>query len=223
MSAICESTGADVQEVAKAVGMDTRIGSKFLQASVGTSSSYFYSKILSGFGGSCFQKDVLSLVYLSSSLGLEIVADYWSKVAIFRDSKQSHVQVVEINNWQRRRFADAVVQELFNTVADKKIAVFGFAFKKNTGDTRESSAIKVIKYLLEEKAIIHIYDPKVHKEQILWDLEMVPSSIFPNQELVQETNQSTISNRVFVFNDPYLACEDTHAIAVLTEWDEFKV
>uniref|UniRef100_A0A1I7WUF0 UDP-glucose 6-dehydrogenase n=1 Tax=Heterorhabditis bacteriophora TaxID=37862 RepID=A0A1I7WUF0_HETBA len=110
ISAVCEATGADVREVAHAVGYDSRIGNKFLQASV-------------GFGGSCFQKDVLSLVYLCESLNLKKVADYW-------------MGVIEINNWQRRRFSDKIIAELFNTITDKKIAIFGFAFKKNTGDTR---------------------------------------------------------------------------------------
>ncbi|KJH53265.1 nucleotide sugar dehydrogenase [Dictyocaulus viviparus] len=110
ISAICEATGADVKEVAHAIGFDSRIGNKFLQASV-------------GFGGSCFQKDVLSLVYLCESLNLQKVADYW-------------MGVVDINSWQRRRFSDKIIAELFNTVSDKKITVFGFAFKKNTGDTR---------------------------------------------------------------------------------------
>ncbi|XP_053398921.1 UDP-glucose 6-dehydrogenase-like isoform X2 [Mercenaria mercenaria] len=144
MSAVCEYTGADVSEVAHAVGMDSRIGNKFLKASV-------------GFGGSCFQKDVLNLVYLCECLNLPEVADYWQ-------------QVININEYQRRRFANRIIQCLFNTVTNKKIAIFGFSFKKDTGDTRESAAIYVVKYLLEEGAHIRIYDPKVETEQMFREL-----------------------------------------------------
>ncbi|GMR43458.1 hypothetical protein PMAYCL1PPCAC_13653 [Pristionchus mayeri] len=183
VSAICEATGADVSEVAHAVGFDSRIGNKFLNASV-------------GFGGSCFQKDVLSLVYLCESLHLNKVAEYWHGV-------------IEINNWQRRRFADQIIAELFNTVAGKKIAVFGFAFKKNTGDTRESSAIHVCKHLLEEEANIAIYDPKVEEKQMRMELGLT-------------TSDDKVDKLVSVFSDPYEAAKDAHAIVVLTEWDEFK-
>ncbi|EPB77495.1 nucleotide sugar dehydrogenase [Ancylostoma ceylanicum] len=183
ISAICEATGADVKEVAHAVGFDSRIGNKFLQASV-------------GFGGSCFQKDVLSLVYLCESLNLRKVADYW-------------MGVIEINTWQRRRFSDKIIAELFNTVTDKKIAVFGFAFKKNTGDTRESSAIHIISHLLEEHACISIYDPKVTETQMRW-------------ELAQRSPEDIVSKLVTVHSDPYTAADGAHAIVILTEWDEFK-
>ncbi|KAF8369098.1 sqv-4, partial [Pristionchus pacificus] len=183
VSAICEATGADVSEVAHAVGFDTRIGNKFLNASV-------------GFGGSCFQKDVLSLVYLCESLHLNKAAEYWHGV-------------IEINNWQRRRFADKIIAELFNTVAGKKIAVFGFAFKKNTGDTRESSAIHVCKHLLEEEGQLAIYDPKVTEKQI-------------RCELTIETNEQSVAKLVTVYNDAYETAKDAHAIVILTEWDEFK-
>jgi UDPglucose 6-dehydrogenase len=135
MSAICEETGADVSEVARAIGKDSRIGAKFLQAGV-------------GFGGSCFQKDILNLVYLAESLHLPVVAAYWRAV-------------VDMNDWQERRFSGHIVRSLFNTVAGKKIAILGFAFKKNTGDTREAPAIYVCRDLLEEGAHITIYDPKV--------------------------------------------------------------
>ncbi|CAD6184715.1 unnamed protein product [Caenorhabditis auriculariae] len=182
ISAVCEATGADVSEVAHAVGCDTRIGNKFLKASV-------------GFGGSCFQKDVLSLVYLCESLNLQKVADYWHGV-------------IEINDWQRRRFADKIIAELFNTVTDKKIAVFGFAFKKDTGDTRESSAIHVSKHLMEEHARLAIYDPKVPKSQVLYELGL-------------QTSPADVEKLVTVYNDPYEAAKDAHAIVVLTEWDEF--
>ncbi|KAH7724855.1 UDP-glucose 6-dehydrogenase [Aphelenchoides avenae] len=183
VSAICEVTGADVREVAHAVGCDTRIGNKFLQASV-------------GFGGSCFQKDVLSLVYLCESLNLRQVADYWHSV-------------VEINDWQRRRFADKIIAELFNTVTDKRIALFGFAFKKNTGDTRESSAIHIAKHLLDEHAHLCLYDPKVSESTMRFDL----GNVHPTEQVDQ---------LVSVFNDPYVAAQDAHAIVILTEWDEFK-
>ena len=140
VSSICEETGADVSEVAKAVGKDSRIGPKFLQASV-------------GFGGSCFQKDILNLVYLCEQYGLKEVANYWKAV-------------VDINDYQKSRFAKKVVKSMFNTITDKKIALFGFAFKKDTGDTRESPAIYVCQYLLEEGANLSIYDPQVQPKQI---------------------------------------------------------
>lgn len=144
MAAICEATGADVNEVAHACGLDGRIGNKFLKASV-------------GFGGSCFQKDILNLVYLSESLGLPTVAEYWK-------------QVLTMNEYSKSRFAGKVVQSLFNTITMKKIAVLGFAFKKNTGDTRESPAITLCRYFRQEKAAVSIYDPKVTSTQIYLDL-----------------------------------------------------
>lgn len=135
LSAVCEATGADVSEVARAVGLDSRIGSKFLHASV-------------GFGGSCFQKDILNLVYICECLNLPEVAAYWQ-------------QVIDMNEYQKSRFSAKVIESLFNTVTDKRISMLGFAFKKNTGDTRESPAIHVAKTLLVEGAMLHIYDPKV--------------------------------------------------------------
>jgi UDPglucose 6-dehydrogenase len=135
LSAVCESTGADISEVSRAIGLDSRIGSKFLQASV-------------GFGGSCFQKDLLNLVYICENLNLPDVARYWQ-------------QVIDMNEYQKNRFSHKIVESLFNTVSDKKIAIFGFAFKKNTGDTRETPAITVCKVLLDEEAKLNIYDPKV--------------------------------------------------------------
>lgn len=185
MSELCEKTGADVNEVAKAVGMDSRIGPKFLQSSV-------------GFGGSCFQKDILNLVYIAKSFGLNEVADYWE-------------QVILMNDHQKRRFAAKIVQTLFNTVSGKKIAILGWAFKKDTNDTRESAAIYVADYLLNEQAEIVIYDPKVTEEQIFADLEYLGT-------------RSDKENRalVTVVNSSKAACEDAHAVALLTEWDEFK-
>ncbi|QKJ64834.1 UDP-glucose 6-dehydrogenase [Flavobacterium sp. M31R6] len=184
MSELCEKTGADVNEVAKAIGMDSRIGPKFLKASV-------------GFGGSCFQKDILNLVYIAKSYGLNEVADYWE-------------QVIIMNDHQKRRFSNNIVQTLYNTVADKKIAFLGWAFKKDTNDTRESAAIYVADDLINEQAKIAVYDPKVSRKKILSDLDYL------------ETRTAVENAKsIFTFDDPYLSCEKAHAIAVLTEWDEF--
>ncbi|ERJ57765.1 nucleotide sugar dehydrogenase [Sphingobacterium paucimobilis] len=185
ISELCEKTGADVQEVARAIGMDSRIGSKFLKASV-------------GFGGSCFQKDILNLVYIARTYNLDEVADYWE-------------QVILMNNHQKQRFADNIIQTLFNTVNGKKIAILGWAFKKDTNDTRESAAIYVADHLLNEQADIHVYDPKVPSEKVFVDLEYL------NSRPAAETRRL-----VSVSEDPYEACKDAHAIAILTEWDEFK-
>ncbi|WP_297333583.1 UDP-glucose 6-dehydrogenase [Flavobacterium sp.] len=185
MSELCEKTGADVTEVAKAIGMDSRIGPKFLKASV-------------GFGGSCFQKDILNLVYIAKSYGLTEVADYWE-------------QVIIMNDHQKRRFAANIVKTLYNTVSGKKIAFLGWAFKKDTNDTRESAAIYVANDLLNEQAEIAVYDPKVEDDTIYADLNYLGSRS-------AEDNQKGVKT----FTDPYEACNDAHAIAVLTEWDEFK-
>lgn len=185
MSALCEKTEASVDEVAKAIGMDSRIGAKFLKSSV-------------GFGGSCFQKDILNLVYISRTYGLQEVADYWE-------------QVIVMNNYQKRRFAENIVTTLYNTVSGKKIALLGWAFKKDTNDTRETPAINISEYLIQEQATIHVYDPKVKPNQIYTDMERL--EIF---------DESTIQESITVLNDPYEACRDAHAIAILTEWDEFK-
>ncbi|XP_031732218.1 UDP-glucose 6-dehydrogenase [Anarrhichthys ocellatus] len=187
ISALCEATGADVEEVAKAIGMDQRIGSKFLKASI-------------GFGGSCFQKDVLNLVYLCEALNLPEVASYWQ-------------QVIDMNEYQRRRFACRIIDCLFNTVTGKKIALLGFSFKKDTGDTRESSSIYISKYLMDEGAKLFIYDPKVLKEQIIHDLSQ------PN---ISEDNPGRVSELVTVTSDPYEACQTAHALVICTEWDMFK-
>ncbi|XP_072050687.1 UDP-glucose 6-dehydrogenase-like [Amphiura filiformis] len=186
MSAVCEATGADVAEVAHAIGTDSRIGNKFLQASL-------------GFGGSCFQKDVLNLVYLCEALNLPEVAAYWQ-------------QVIDMNDFQRRRFANKIIGCLFNTVTDKKIAILGFAFKKDTGDTRESSAIYIAKYLMEEGARIQIYDPQVEHQQMISELSD------PN---ISE-NPDRVKKLVSIFDDPYEALKGTHAFVICTEWDEFK-
>jgi UDPglucose 6-dehydrogenase len=178
VSALCEATGADVDEVAYAIGRDSRIGPKFLKASV-------------GFGGSCFQKDILNLVYLCEHFGLPEVAAYWE-------------QVVSMNDYQKRRFTRNVVKALFNTVSDKKIAVLGFAFKKDTNDTRESAAIQVCRDLLVEGAHLTVCDPKAPEAQIRRDLELADDVMLP------------------VTTDPYAACAGAHAILILTEWDAFR-
>lgn len=181
ISAICEATGADVGEVARAIGMDSRIGDKFLKASV-------------GFGGSCFQKDILNLVYLAESFHLPEVASYWRAV-------------VDMNEYQKRRFVHRVVHDLFGSVRGKRIAVLGFAFKKDTGDTRESPAITVCRWLLEERAHLAIYDPKVTASRIMLDMERTP-----------DTPQSDIE----VCGNAYDACVAASALLILTEWDEFS-
>ncbi|OIQ21425.1 MAG: UDP-glucose 6-dehydrogenase [Flavobacterium sp. MedPE-SWcel] len=185
MSELCEKTGADVGEVARAIGMDSRIGPKFLKSSV-------------GFGGSCFQKDILNLVYIAKSYGLNEVADYWE-------------QVIIMNDHQKRRFAANIVKTLYNTVSGKKIAFLGWAFKKDTNDTRESAAIYVADDLLHEQANIAVYDPKVEETTMFRDLDYLATR-------KPEENKEGVA----VFEDPYEACKDAHAIAVLTEWDEFK-
>jgi len=176
LSAFCEATGADVIEVSRAVGMDKRIGQYFLKPSV-------------GFGGSCFQKDVLSLVYLCRKQGLHEVADYWQ-------------QVITMNEYQRSRFVRRMVEAMFDTVADRRIAVFGFAFKADTGDTRESSAISVCRALHGEHAKVVITDPQALKHV--------------REELPE------IADDLILEQDPYKAAEGAHAIAVLTDWNEFK-
>tara|TARA_B100001146_G_C16191459_1_gene439330 strand:- start:555 stop:1964 length:1410 start_codon:yes stop_codon:yes gene_type:complete len=185
ISALCERTDANVAEVSRAIGTDSRIGPKFLNASV-------------GFGGSCFQKDILNLVYISRSFGLTEVADYWE-------------QVIIMNDYQKRRFAENIISTLYNTVSGKKIVFFGWAFKKDTNDTRESAAINIADALLEEKAEIVVYDPKVSEKQIFADLDYLGTrSPEENKKLLK------------VVSNPIDAVENAHAIAVLTEWDEFK-
>ena len=185
LSELCEKTGANINEVAKAIGMDSRIGPKFLKASV-------------GFGGSCFQKDILNLVYISKSFGLNEVADYWE-------------QVIIMNDHQKERFSKNIITTLYNTISGKKIAFLGWAFKKDTNDTRESAAIYVADYLLNEQANIAVYDPKVSEKKILADMDYLETR-------TSESNRQGIT----VFEDPYETCKNAHAIAVLTEWDEFN-
>ena len=176
ISALCEETGANIHEVAHAVGTDSRIGQKFLDASV-------------GFGGSCFKKDIFNLVYLCRHYGLDEVADYWESV-------------VKMNEYQVERFVLKMLKSMFNTVTGKKIAIFGFAFKANTGDTRESPAIYVTKKLLNEMANVAISDPKA--------LENAKIELKDFKENVEYCS------------DPYEAAKNAHAIAVLTEWECYK-
>ena len=191
ISALCEATGADVEEVATAVGKDSRIGPKFLKASV-------------GFGGSCFQKDILNLVYLCQQYGLNEVADYWQGV-------------ISINNYQKNRFANQIQKALFNTVNGKTIAFWGWAFKKDTNDTRESAAIYVSDQLLSEGAEIVVYDPKVTLERMHMDLQTLWEFRGESQLEVQEK----LSN-LKIANSAQAACNKAHALAVITEWDAFK-
>ena len=175
VSALCEQTDADVTEIARAIGSDQRIGSRFLQASV-------------GFGGSCFRKDILNLVYIAKSYGLDEVADYWQ-------------QVIHLNDYQKARFVHRMLTEMFNTIAAKRIAVFGFAFKADTGDTRDSPAITVVEKLLEERAQVRVTDPKA---------------------LDNARNDLAVNPLLSLHDDPYSAAEGCHAIAVLTEWPLYK-
>ncbi|KAF8318821.1 UDP-glucose dehydrogenase [Cantharellus anzutake] len=186
LSAICEATGANIDEVAHAVGKDSRVGPKFLRASV-------------GFGGSCFQKDILNLVYLSESLHLTEVAVYWR-------------QVVEMNEYQKRRFSKRVVDTLFNTITGKRIAVLGFAFKADTGDTRESAAITLIRDFLSENAHVNIYDPKVEESQIWMDL----------QEASPSLKLADIQKHINITHSVTEATQNVEAVVIATEWPEFK-
>ena len=181
ISAICEATGADIEEVSHAVGMDSRIGSKFLKAGP-------------GFGGSCFKKDILNLVYLSRYYGLNEVADFWQNT-------------LSINSWQQTRVYEKVVQKLFGNLVNKKIAILGFAFKENTNDTRESPSIDICKNLLNEGAFLTIHDCKVKEESINKDL----------------SSHKSFDKRMWAYhNDVYNALEDAHAAIIMTEWSMYK-
>ncbi len=176
ISALCEKTGADVSEISRAIGADSRIGNKFLNASI-------------GFGGSCFKKDILNLVYICESLGLNEVASYWEGV-------------VKINDYQESRFVKKMLSKMFNTLAGKKVALFGFAFKANTGDTRETPAYYVANQLIEERALLSITDPKA----------------IPNAKIDLKEN----ADQIKFTEDPYEAAKDTDAVAIMTEWDLYK-
>merc|ERR1711992_167871 len=183
ISQLCEKTGADVQEVSRAIGADSRIGSKFLGASV-------------GFGGSCFQKDILNLVYICESEGLHEVAKYWQ-------------MVVDMNEHQKQTFAGNIISRLFNTVTCKKIAILGFAFKKDTGDVRETPAVTVCNMLLQDGANVTVYDPKVKREDALTEFRY--------------HNMQVDESRLIFCKTPEEAVDSAHALVVLTEWDEFKM
>ena len=184
LSAVCEATGADIDEVAFAVGLDRRIGSKMLKSSI-------------GFGGSCFKKDVLNLVYIAETMHLPEVASYWNSV-------------VEINEYQKDRFIKRIVACLFQTLTNKKVAILGYAYKKDTGDTRESAAISIVNHLIVENAEVTIYDPKV-EESAIWE-----SLSYGND------NFDRIKKRTTVCKTAYEACEDADAVVIATEWDEFS-
>jgi len=186
IAAFCEATGADVREVAKAIGADTRIGPKFLQAGP-------------GFGGSCFQKDILNLVYLCRHYGLEEVAAYWE-------------QVVLLNTWQQHRIAKLVVNRLFGTVTGKRIGVLGFAFKADTNDTRESPAIRICRDLLEEGAILQIVDPKVNERQMARDLAQPAGAL---------TGDQAADGSWHPVSDVQQAASGADALLLLTEWQQF--
>ncbi len=188
IGALCEATGADVREVARAIGSDKRIGSKFLDAGP-------------GFGGSCFKKDILNLVYLAKYFGLPEVADFW-------------LSVVKLNSWHQHRISSIVVKKLFGTVSGKKISILGFAFKANTNDTRESSAIKICKDLLDEGANLVIHDPKVETSQISKDLG---SPLSKNLEKFNQENGlwNIEKDLINVF-------KSSDAVLILTEWFEYS-
>ena len=194
ISALCEATGADVREVARAIGSDNRIGSKFLDSGP-------------GFGGSCFKKDILNLVYLSEYFGLPEVGAFWEGV-------------IKLNNWHQHRISKLIVKKLFGTVTGKKISILGFAFKANTNDTRESAAINICKDLLEEGAILSIHDPKVEKWQISKDLKSECLNLSNN-----DNNTHAISNNSkWSFSENiYEAVQGSDALLVLTEWEEYSL
>ncbi len=187
ISAICEHTGADIQEVSLAIGLDSRIGDKFLKTGP-------------GFGGSCFKKDILNLVYLCKQFNLNEVAEYWEKV-------------VEMNNWQRKRIYKIIVEKLFGNLSEKKIVILGFAFKANTNDTRESAAIHIATDLLSESASLVFLDPKVNDKQIKEEM---------NNYISNYTSLKFSELKISFCDDIYEASQDADAIVILTEWDEYK-
>ncbi len=194
IGALCEATGADLREVARAIGSDSRIGSKFLDAGP-------------GFGGSCFKKDILNLVYLSKYFNLPDVAGFWESV-------------VNLNNWHQHRISKLIVKKLFGTISAKKICILGFAFKANTNDTRESAAINICKDLLEEGAFLFIHDPKVSWRQIEIDLKLSP--IHEIKPLSEVQNFESYEGQWYFDDDIKLAAKKADAIVVLTEWEEYS-
>lgn len=189
ISAICERTGANIEEIALSIGLDPRIGPQYLKSSL-------------GFGGSCFKKDILSLIYLAQSLHLPEVGEYWQ-------------QVLTLNDFQRNRFAKRVISKLNNTLIRKKITLLGYAFKKNTSDTRESPAIDVIKTLLNDyPAEIAIFDPCCNPETVKLEI----NQMLGKDEAVLKADGGPVE----VYSDVYEACRDSNAVVILTEWDEFR-
>ena len=193
IGALCEATGADVREVARAIGTDSRIGSKFLDSGP-------------GFGGSCFKKDILNLVYLSNYFGLKEVADFWEGV-------------VQLNSWHKHRISKLIVKKLFGSVTGKKICILGFAFKANTNDTRESAAINICKDLLEEGANLFIHDPKVEKSQIAKDLCKNENENIINHSFY---DQCVFEGEWCAINNIISSSEGADAVVVLTEWEEYS-
>ncbi len=191
ISALCEATGADIREVARAIGTDSRIGSKFLDAGP-------------GFGGSCFKKDILNLVYLCQYFGLKEVANFWEGV-------------VYLNNWHQNRISELIVKKLFGSLSGKKIVILGFAFKANTNDTRESAAIQICRDLIEEGALLIIHDPKVGPKQIEKDLRMPE---YNSSNTLKYFNNENLGNWIFS-TDMQDLFNDAHAVLILTEWDEY--
>ena len=183
LSALCEKTGADIEELSKAIGMDSRIGSKFLKPSV-------------GFGGSCFQKDILNLVYLCQYYGLYEVAEFWH-------------QVVKINNYQKERFALKIIEYQKVNNLKSKIAILGWSFKKDTNDSRESASIYVTNKIIENGYNVNIYDPRVNKDSIISDLNLI-------------SENKNIVNKVSIFNSLTDSLQNVESVVILTEWDEFK-
>ncbi len=193
IGALCEATGADVREVARAIGTDTRIGSKFLDSGP-------------GFGGSCFKKDILNLVYLSNYFGLPEVANFWESV-------------VKLNKWHQHRLSELIVKKLFGTISGKKICILGFAFKANTNDTRESAAINICKDLLEEGAFLSIHDPKVDAKQIANDLGIKP---IRKDNLSNSSENFEYEGNWLFYDEIVKAVENSDAVLVLTEWDIYS-
>ena len=194
ISALCETTGADVREVARAIGSDSRIGSKFLDSGP-------------GFGGSCFKKDILNLVYLSNYFGLKEVANFWEAV-------------VELNTWHQKRISRLIVSKLFGTVRGKKIGILGFSFKANTNDTRESSAISICKDLLDEGALLHIHDPKVESNQIEIDLKLKKCNSTKFTNLTNKNIDEGFWCYSETINEVF---ENADAVLILTEWHEYSL
>ncbi len=186
ISALCEETGADIMNVSKAIGSDKRIGDKFLNPGP-------------GFGGSCFKKDIMNLVYICNHYGLSEVAEYWGKV-------------VDINNWQQKRISNQIVEKLFGTISSKKIAILGFSFKANTNDTRESPSIYICKELIEEGGLLSIFDPKVDKKRI--ELDLGPE--------LNKKDTNNINQGGWIFSNSIKeSLSNADAVVIMTEWVEF--